>query len=127
MAVNRHVVVLRFNNRKWSAQVVYINEKQLTTDTTAYTVINNKEVKNVTPQSGWEDFIHHLYDLNIFEILNEQDIYQEDGCGGADGMIYYYELATPQKYRFFHHCYPKGNLLIFASYLEKEFGFEYTK
>jgi hypothetical protein len=127
MAINRQVVVLKFRNRKWFAQVVYINEKEVVTDTGAYAIIERPIIKNVTPKSGWEEFIGRLNALNIFAILNEQDVYQEDGCGGADGMIYYFELATPQKYRFFHHCYPEGNLLSFALYLEKEFGFEYAK
>ena len=117
MAINRHVVVLRLRNRKWSAQIVYITTRE----------IDRKTARNVTPRSGGEDFIGHLNSLNIFITLNEQNIYQEDGCGGTDGMSYYFELATPTKYRFLHHCYPKGNLLSFASYLEKQFGFEYTK
>jgi hypothetical protein len=127
MAIHRHVVVIRFKNRKWSAQVVYITEKEIVTGSRAYSIISRKKVKNVTPKSGWKEFIDHLNELNIFRTLNEQNIYQENGCGGTDGMSYYFELATSKKYRFLHHCYPEGNLLSFASYLEKQFGFEYMK
>lgn len=56
-------------------------------------------------------------------------------CGGFDGIDYYFEIATKNMYRFFYYCNPKEatacyeakTVLNFATLLEKEFNFTYTK
>ena len=128
MAIYRQLVILKLKHNRWSAQIVYFKEKEIVTHVTSpYEVIKEIKVRHAIPKSGWTNFINHLDSLRVFSLLLEQDIYEMKGCSGKDGMTYYFEIATPKRYRFIEQCYPEDNLLAFALYLEKEFGFEYLK
>jgi hypothetical protein len=128
IAINRQLVILKLKHDTWSAQIIYFKGKEIVTRVTpAYSVIEEIRVRHTIPKSGWAEFINHLDSLKVFSLLLKQDINEMKGCGGTDGMTYYFEIATPKRYRFIEQCYPDDNLLAFSLYLEKEFGFEYLK
>lgn len=120
MAVKRHLIIFKVKNHKWRGQLINFTE-------TDDLHIDTKDIDQVTPGSGWKQFEKKLNDLQIIQSLTEQDLNRHDGCGGADGMHYYFEIATLNKYRFLHHCYPDGKIIQFTTYLEKELDFEFTK
>jgi hypothetical protein len=126
MAIKRHVVILKLIDKKWTGQLITFDHHLQKAD------IN---VKNISPNNGWENLIASLKKLDIINLPNADDLPDYNGCG-QDGITYYVEVATRHKYRFFYYCNPidnsdkfwqAKNLLTFSKILEDEFDFEYTK
>jgi hypothetical protein len=99
-------------------------------------LISNKGIEEVEPKSGWTNFIKAITDLQILTLPNGQDIKDYNSCGGTDGIDYFFEMATPEKYRFYYYCNPDQNMnqfwqvknvVEFSNLLEKEFQFKYTR
>jgi hypothetical protein len=126
MASEKQIVILKFTDNKWKAQLLTFTEENED---------YNKTTKNITPKSGWSKFIKNLFDLSILTLPDEEDLPGYNGCG-ADGIEYHFEWATTKKYRFYSYCNPEGNVnkfwqarnvLEISRMLEKELNFEYTK
>lgn len=124
LAKVKHVVILKFKDQKWKGQLVSFSE-------------NNdqvKKVRKVHPVSGWDTLIDSLYKLGIVTLPHETEISGYNGAG-ADGISYYFEIATSKKYRVYSYSNPEDNtsfwqavnVLQIAGLLEKEFDFKYTK
>ncbi len=120
MAVERHLIILKFYDSKWMGYRISFTKGD------DHNVAKQK-IRKVAPQSGWTNFIRALNEMKIFQLLEQTNVNDHSGCGGADGMSYYYEIATTKKYRFLYNCYPDHRFTDFASYLEEEFEFEYLK
>lgn len=134
LAVKRNVVVLKQTSGKWLGQIITYSYGH--DDINGKEFISNKEVEDVDPKSGWANFIKVLMDLQILTLPNGQDLKDYNSCGGADGIDYFFEMATPKKYRFFYYCNPDENsnqfwqvknVVEFSNLLEKEFRFKYTR
>jgi hypothetical protein len=122
MAKVKHVVILKFKDQKWKGQLVSFNHDMV------------KKVRNVYPGSGWDTLIDSLYKLGIVTLPHETEIAGYNGVG-ADGISYYFEIATSKKYRVYSYGNPGDNtnfwqavnVLQMAKLLEKEFDFQYVK
>ena len=95
-----------------------------------------KKVRNLSPISGWKKFIDSMINLKLLSLPDEKELPAYNGCGGADGIGYYFEWSTMKKYRYYCYCNPDlnvdnfwqaVNVLRIAGLLEREFGFEYIK
>ena len=127
LAKNRDLVIIKQKDLGWYADIYeftldYNGESEQSSKFKAVSVRND-----VYPKSGWEVFLTHLNTLKVFESLQQADVQIHRGCGGADGMGYYFELASPTVYRFQYHCDLEENLQSFVTYLEDEFAFEFVK
>lgn len=133
MAIRKNIVILKKINGKWSAQLVTYSEGQK--GKTLQLFIEKKTIKSVHPLSGWDVIIKKINALEILTLPNDGDLKDYNGCG-MDGIAYYFETSTKRQYRFFYYCNPEDNVgrfreaknvLEFASVLENEFDFTYTK
>jgi hypothetical protein len=134
MAVKRNVVILKQVNRQWFGQLVTYSYGH--DNKNGQEFISSKNVKQVNPKSGWPAFIKTLTTLQIPTLPNGQDISGYNSCGGMDGIDYFFEIATREKYRFYYYCNPNENInqfwqvknvVEFSNLLEKEFDFTFTK
>ncbi|MDX2048442.1 MAG: hypothetical protein SFU87_16770 [Chitinophagaceae bacterium] len=133
MAKKRNVVIIQRKSNKWSGKLVtFIQGYE---EKTGKEFIGNKEVKEAKPKSGWNNFIKNILSLKIMILPDENDISGYNGCG-TDGLPYYFEIATRDKYRFFTYCNIEDNIQNFAEaryvdniarLLEKELIFEFTR
>lgn len=127
MAITKHIVIMKYKNKKWSAQLVSYsretrNDKPI------------KKVRKISPVSGWNILMGKLFKLNITTLPSETELANYNGIG-LDGISYEFEIATPKMYRFYSYGNPQrnadfwqaGNVLQIASLLESEFDFKYTK
>ena len=133
LAVKRNVVIINRTNSKWSGQLVTFKVGHYEKD--GAELVDNKQVDNVTPKSGWKSFTERLFSYQVMTLPNEDDINGYNGCG-ADGLPYYFEIATRHQYRFFTYCNIEGNIQNFpqarhvdniARLLEKELSFKFTR
>lgn len=133
LAKKRNVVILMYTGGQWSGLLVTYLEPNLEKDKSLF--IERKEIKEIHPVSGWATFVKKMNDLKIPELPNPENLQGYKG-GGMDGIDYYFEISTKRKYRFFYYGNPDENrekfgearhVLEFASFLESEFGFTYTK
>jgi hypothetical protein len=84
---------------------------------------------------GWPRLVRSISDANIVNLPHSKERSICDQCGGSDGIDYYFEIAMKNMYRFYYYCNPKDasgcyeakTVLNFATLLEKEFNFTYTK
>jgi hypothetical protein len=120
MAMVRDLIILKLKDSKWTAYHISFTDRE---DGSVF----KRRTRRVSPISGWEDFKIMINDLKIIELLDQTNVNSRSGCGGADGMIYYYEMGNAKKYRFFYNCHPDQRFIKFVTYLEKEFDFEYLK
>jgi hypothetical protein len=134
MAIKRNVVILKQVNRQWFGQLVTYSYGH--DDKNGQEFISRKDIEQVNPKCGWTDFIKALMNLQIPTLPNGQDINGYNSCGGNDGIDYFFEIATPEKYRFYYYCNPEENInqfwqvknvVEFSHLLEKEFDFTFTK
>ncbi|HRP37872.1 MAG TPA: hypothetical protein PLS50_08765 [Candidatus Dojkabacteria bacterium] len=128
MALKRDVVILKYSKEQW--QAIHIKFELGDKDE-----LKHKIVRKVVPSSGWNRFLNRVLELKMLELPDEKEIEGYDGCG-ADGNPFYFEWASTKKYRFYSYCNPDGNVekfwqarnvLSIADFLEKEFGFDYTR
>jgi hypothetical protein len=127
MAKVKYVVILKFKDQKWKGQLVSFSNKTENNDLC-------KKVRTMSPGSGWHTLIDSLYKLKIVTLPHEAEIARYNGAG-ADGMSYYFEIATSKRYRIYNYTNPEdntkfwqaANVLKIANLLEKEFNFQYVK
>lgn len=128
LAKVRHVVILKLKNKKWAGQLVSFSKESPYTDA-------GKNVRNIHPLSGWDTLVDNLNKLKIASLPHESEVTGYRGEGGADGIAYYFEIATLKNYRVYSYSNPgenagfwqAGNVLQIANLLEKEFEFQYIK
>lgn len=130
LAITQHIVIISSSNSKWKARLItFYRDEQIKP-----AKISIKD-EQVTPKSGWEDFVKTLTGFNIYYLPHGDYNEACNECGALDGISYYFETGTESAYRFFYYCNPemaKGcpeamTVLQFAAFLEKEFDFTYTK
>lgn len=122
----KNVVILKNNNHVYSAYVIsYYSHPKV-----------KGEIRRVIPKSGWKILVDQINKLQIIALPSGPDIKGYKSCGGLDGIDYYFEIATKNKYRFYYYCNPSENInqywqvknmSEFTNLLEKEFDFSYTK
>lgn len=128
MAITKHVVIISSTNQQWSGRLITITsngEKSRKITTRSHQVI---------PKSGWPDFGKSLSGYNIINMPQSEYNKACQNCG-ADGIGYSFEIATTQTYRYYKYCNPELTrgcpealvIMQFATFLEKEFDFTYTK
>jgi len=97
----RKLVVITNKDINWTATVF-----DFQVDWNGHTeTILSKNVKQVTPKSGWQDFSKKLFSLNVLTLPNQHDI--PNYGGGADGRTYNVEVATKNQYRFYGYWEPQ--------------------
>jgi hypothetical protein len=133
LAIKRNLVIIKAYQGKWHAELLTF---WMENDESGKWHVARKENKAIVPQSGWKRFLDTLSELKILTLPNSGDIPGYDGCGATDGINYFFEIATVNRYRFYYYCNPDYslprfwqayNVWTFATFLEKEFNFEYTK
>jgi len=100
---NRDLVIIQLKKGKWLGfhySMVVDWDPLKNTET-----IVTKTVKNVTPKSGWNDFLIRLSDLRITSLPNMKDI---PGLKDFwdDGNYYNIEIAKGKNYRFYTYHVP---------------------
>ena len=122
----RDLVVITNKDTNWTATVYNL---QVDWDGETETIIS-KQVKQVTPKSGWSDFLGKLFDLKILTLPNMNDIPGLDD-GWTDGITYNVEIATKNQYRFYGYHLPDKfedkywqakNMTNILKLFEQEFG-----
>lgn len=131
MAIKKHAVIFKYTESNWSGCLVsYSRENEA-----GKRFLKEIIFTDVRPVSGWENFIQKMLALKILELPDDEDLPAYDGCAG-DGLAYYFEWATKNKYRFYSYCgldsntdkfWQAKNVAEFADLVEKEFNFKYTK
>ena len=133
LAVNKNIIILKKNNGKWSGQLITYSYGH--DEKNGKEFLNKKYIKEITPKSGWEYLTKKMMEFKILTLPNSNDILGYNDCGN-DGIAYFFEIATLQKYRFYYYCNPGDNqskfweakyVLEFSNLLENEFNFSYTK
>lgn len=133
MSSKQHVVSVQGKAGKWTGQLITIlrthygeNDKKPG---------DTKQIKDVIPKSGWEKFIKTILSYQITTLPDESNLKDYNGCGG-DGLPFYFEISTKQKYRFYTYCNIEDNIGNFvearnvdniARLLETEFDFVFVK
>jgi hypothetical protein len=127
LVFNRELLVLKNVNSQWSAIhydfAVDWNYKKLTE------TIKTVKKRELTPSSGWNNFIKELFDLKIEFLPNMTDV---PGLSlGTDGITYNIEFASKNKYRFYGYHLPElhqnkawqaKNMVDILKLLERELG-----
>jgi hypothetical protein len=127
LVFNRDLIVFKMVNNIWSGThydlTVDWNYKKLTE------TIKNSKKQNLTPKSGWQNFIKQLFELKIDTLPNMTSI---PGLSLAtDGIMYNIEYADKEKYRFYGYHLPQNhqekawqakNMVNILKLIEKEFG-----
>jgi hypothetical protein len=133
LALKRNVVIISRRHNKWSGELVTFTVGH--DEKSGEELVEKKQIKNVTPNSGWESLVTKLFSLKITTLPDETNLTGYNGCG-ADGLPYYFEVATMNKYRFFTYCNVEDNTQNFpeARYvhgtgrlLEQELNFKFTR
>lgn len=127
MAKVKHVVILKFKDRKWKGQLVSFGNETEHNDP-------GKKTSELYPISGWGVLIDSLYKLKIVTLPHETEI-AGYSIGGTDGISYDVEIATSKRYRVYRYSNPEDNtnfwqaenILKIATLLEKEFSFQFVK
>lgn len=96
----RKLVVITNRDAVWTA-VVY--DLQVDWDGQTETILS-KNVKQVTPKSGWVTFSKRLLELKIVTLPNQDVI--EGYYQGTDGETYNVEVASKNRYRFYGYWAP---------------------
>ena len=134
LAIKRNVVILKKVDKHWQGQLVTFSYEE--DEKTRKTFISRKEIKKMSPKSGWKGFLKKISDLQILTLPHGPDIKGYNSCGAADGIDYFFEIASSNRYRFYYYCNPDENLsqfwqvkhiLEFSNLLEQEFDFKYIK
>lgn len=99
----RRLVIITNNDTIWQAtsyswKVNWDGEKES---------VNSKEIKQVTPKSGWPIFASKLLGFHITTLPDMNNIsgYQD----GKDGKMYNIEIASKNHYRFYSYWQPHDN------------------
>lgn len=126
--VRLNTVIVRALRGRWHAELLTFWMEH---DEKGNSYIAKKEKTDIAPKSGWKSFLDTLSRLQILTLPHSEDIPGYNGCGAADGIIYYFEVATVKKYRLFYYCNPDYtldnfwqayNVMQFAAFLETNLG-----
>lgn len=97
----RRLVIITNKDTNWKATVYNL---QVNWDGRTETILI-KEVKQLSPKSGWAVFSKKLLALDIVTLPDQDDI--KDYHGGEDGRTYNVEVATKNQYRFYGYWEPQ--------------------
>ena len=130
MAIKRQVVVLNYGVGKWSGKLVTFLMSESSDE-----IDKIESRRSVTPKSGWKIFEQRLLTEQILTLPHSDSLPGYNGCGGADGIGYYFEIFTDNTYRFYYYCNLEYSTSFeqvkhvqrIADLLENEFSFNYTK
>lgn len=134
LALTKNVVILKLKDGVWTGQLLTYTIGH--NDSTGKSYIASKELKNIESKMSLAKITTSIKDFQILTLPNCEEIRGYDACGGHDGITYSFEVSTKTKYRFYYYCNPDylaerfwqaKNVILFASILEKELGFEYMK
>lgn len=99
-STERRLVVIKNMDTTWTATVYNMN---VNWDGESETIIK-KDVKQVTPKSGWGNFAKQLLDLKIVSLPDMKNIPGFDV--GKDGKMFNVEIASKNQYRFYGYWEP---------------------
>jgi hypothetical protein len=121
----RKLVIITNKDTSWTATIY---DLQVDWDGRTETILS-KQVKQVTPKSGWAAFSRQLLNLKVLTLPNQFDI--PNYGGGNDGRTYNVEVATKNQYRFYGYWEPQEyrdkfwqakNMADILSLFEQELG-----
>jgi len=98
---NRKLVTIINKGKKWTATVYNM---QVNWNGETETIIA-KEIKQVTPKSGWTVFSKKLLDLKVVTLPPMDNISGYES--GKDGKMFNVEVATKNQYRFYGYWEPQ--------------------
>ncbi len=98
------LIILTRQNKKWAGKHIIIGSKY-DENYKQNPFIFIKEVKQISPKSGWDNLFKSLMDLDILTLPDMSELPLYKGPGG-DGIDYVFEIATVTKYRMFHYWCP---------------------
>lgn len=117
------VIILNKTAGKWCGRLLTIK------DSGSYTFYGSLMMPNTSkklePRSGWQAFSKKLFSLNITSLPGSSI--------GADGVLYFVEVGTKHKYRFYAYWSPEAlpkesgdvrNMKSILELLESEFDFK---
>lgn len=99
----RKLVIITNKEANWAATVY---DLQVDWDGKTETILS-KQVRPVTPKSGWEEFSKKLLERKVLTLPDQGSI-PEYGFG-LDGRTYNVEIATKHQYRFYGYWEPQHN------------------
>lgn len=121
----RKLVVITNKAENWQATVYNL---QVDWNGRTETIVS-KQIKNVTPKSGWTPFSTRLLALKIASLPDDSNV---PGYGlGMDGNTYNVEVATKNQYRFYGYWEPQHyqdrfwqakNMAAILTLLKEELG-----
>lgn len=124
----RKLLVIKRTNAKWTATTYLMKVDWNSSDLTE--TVKRKQLKNLSPKSGWDNCIDKLYALQIMSLPNMDNIPGlEDNW--TDCNSYNVEVATSVQYRFYSYHLPvkfqsnywqAKNMVEILRLVETEFG-----
>ena len=129
LAIKHRIVIIKFKDSKWTGEVLTYTRQDLSRKISSLKIL---DYKKVAPNSGWDKFIKTINDK---EILTEE-FWKSPYCcgeGGGDGISYDFEIASSSTYAEHSFSNPSNQsqigrkIMDFASFLETELCFKYTK
>jgi hypothetical protein len=126
---NRKLIVITNRDTNWNA-ILY--DLQVDWDGRKETILS-KNVKQLSPKSGWAFFSKELLALDIVTLPDQDDI--KEYYGGKDGRTYNVEVATKNQYRFYGYWEPQEyrdrfwqarKMIDFLKLIEMELGVRYA-
>lgn len=124
LARKKHLLIIKRANNIWICQLYTI--QTLWNAVTDRETILSKDIRNVKPKIGFENFAKKLLSYKITSLPNEKS-------SGLDGVTYCIEVATKNQYRFYKYWSPETtenksweskNIVKIINLLEKEFDFK---
>lgn len=126
LAKEHQILIIRSVNNVWSSDLYryYWGEKKQIVS------------KNIKPKHNLKTIVNQLYEKGLFDIKDANEVDGYECGGGADGITYDIEIATPTKYRLITYCelepynqqFTEVNTIKeITELLEKEFGFRITR
>ena len=103
LVYDRDLIIIKRTDGIWSAKHY---EMELNPDSTDNpTTFKTVKVKDVSPESGWPDFINKILELGITTLPNMDAIPGLDDSW-LDGVTFNIEIATKNQYRFYGYHVP---------------------
>jgi hypothetical protein len=99
----KELYIIKNKNSKWTAEVYkMMTERSVEGEDS----IVSKEIKNVTPKSGWDSLLTNLVNLKIVTLPNMDNI---PGVVDMidDGVDFNIEIASKYQYRFYGYHVPE--------------------
>lgn len=99
--IERKLVIITNKDSAWTATVYNL---KVNWDGETETIIS-KQVRQVTPKSGWVNFAEKLMNLKIVTLPTMNSISGYEG--GKDGKMFNVEIASKNQYRFYSYWEPQ--------------------